>query len=319
MNTTLEARLINTIPGLGDGRGDASQQRPHRHRDGAGTGGARALQPDPALRRHCPGLARPRPVHPVRGPRLDARLRDDAPAGLRRLAVGHPRFPPARLHHSGAPRARPHPRCSRSPPARSGRGSPMRSAWHWPSEGCAPGWARTSSTTARSSSSATATSWKASATKRRRSQAISSSGASSRSTTTITSRSTAALPWRSAMTPPGASSPTAGTSPTWARRPRISTRSSGRCAPRCSSRTGRRWSSSGPISATRCRPRSTPRRHTARSPRPRRSPPPSEPWAWIPTPPSRSTDDVAQAYLQAGARGGAERSRLGSPARCERS
>ena len=84
-----------------------------------------------------PGLARPRPLRALGGPRLDAPLLDAAPHGLRRLARRPQELPPARLARPPATPSTATRRGSRRPPARSARASPPRSAWRSASA-CSP-------------------------------------------------------------------------------------------------------------------------------------------------------------------------------------
>ena len=92
----------------------------------------------PEIRRRRSALAGPRPLHPLRRPRLDAALCAAVPDRLQ----GHDarpaqELPPAQLQDAGPSRELHHRTASRPPPARSARASPPRSAWRWRS-GCWP-------------------------------------------------------------------------------------------------------------------------------------------------------------------------------------
>ena len=110
------------------------------------------------LRRRRSGVARPRPLRAVRRPRVDPPVLDAAPHRVRPHASTTSRTSASGAARTpGPPRARPHRRASRSPPARSARASATPWAWPSPSAPCGPASAPTSSTTAPSASPATAT------------------------------------------------------------------------------------------------------------------------------------------------------------------
>ena len=138
--------------------------RPPGHADGPRPAGLRALHPGHAPQPGRPRLARPRPLHPVRGPRVDAALLDALPHRVRPHARRPEELPPGGQPHrraipsAGTPRDRGHHR------ARSARAS--RWPWAWRSRSAC--WRRASTapaTTDRdhppSSSPATATSRRA--------------------------------------------------------------------------------------------------------------------------------------------------------------
>ena len=121
-------------PRAGDGRGRAGEIRPSRPADGRGRRRDRAVHAVPEIRSGGPGLARPRPLRALGRPRLDAALRaalshrlcgDDA---SRRSSASASSARRRRAIRNTATR-----RASRRRPARSGKGSPTRSAWRLPS------------------------------------------------------------------------------------------------------------------------------------------------------------------------------------------
>ena len=100
---------------------------------GLAPAGVDPLHAAPAPQPGRPGVARARPLRAVGGPRLDAALRDAAPDGLRPAA-----WSSSCASASSAPQTPGHPergrhaRAWRSPPGRSARASPTRSASRWP-------------------------------------------------------------------------------------------------------------------------------------------------------------------------------------------
>ena len=165
-------------PVPGGRRRAAGEVRPSRSADGRGADGVRPVDALPAPSPGRSGVARSRPVRPVRRPRLDAALRAPPPHGLRPPARGDQALPPVGIEDARAPGVRRSPRASRRRPARSARDSPTPSAWPSPSATSPPGStgrATPWSTTTPTCSARTATSWKASPRRRRRSRGTSGS------------------------------------------------------------------------------------------------------------------------------------------------
>ena len=145
-----------------------------------------------------PGLARPRPVRPVRRARVDAPVFAAPPDRLRRQPRRPQGLPPVGLDHPRAPGVRAHAGCRGDD--RTARPGPRQraSAWRspsggWPRSSTGPG--TTSSTTGPTSSPATATCRRASRPRPARSPGTSSWASSSCSTTTTGSSSTARPTW----------------------------------------------------------------------------------------------------------------------------
>uniref|UniRef100_A0A0N4ZCV8 LigA n=1 Tax=Parastrongyloides trichosuri TaxID=131310 RepID=A0A0N4ZCV8_PARTI len=96
-------------PGAVHGCGRKGQERPPRHADGHGRRRHRPLFEIPEVRRQPPRLGRPRPLHPVGGPRLDADLQPAAPDGLQGRDAGTAgKLPPVGLQDRRPPGIRPH-------------------------------------------------------------------------------------------------------------------------------------------------------------------------------------------------------------------
>ena len=99
--------------------------------------GPRAVQQGHASRPRQPGMAGPRPVHPVQRSRLDPAVLDALPHRLRPRARRHQGLPiSGNRRHPGIPR-RVTPSASRSPPVPWARASPTPSGWRSPNVACA--------------------------------------------------------------------------------------------------------------------------------------------------------------------------------------
>ena len=214
-----------------------------------------------------PGLAEPRPVHPLRRPRLHPPVRRAPPLRLQPLARGAEALPPVGVADARPSGALPHRRRRDDDrPARAGvrerrrlrdrRALPRRAL-----QPAAPRDRRPPRLRDLLGRRPDGGRLEGGRVDRRPPRPRASS---STSTTTTTSRSTARPRSRSRpRTRASASRRTAGTSSP-SRTPRTSTRSSGRSAPRRPRRSGRRWSSCAATSRTAPRTRSTPRSRTAR-------------------------------------------------------
>ncbi len=109
-------------PWPGHGRGAEGELRPSGDADGARTARARPLHARDAVRRGGAGMARPRPVRALGGPRVDAAVRAALPDRLRAHARRPEAVPAVGLADSGPPGVPPHRRHRGDDgPARSGR------------------------------------------------------------------------------------------------------------------------------------------------------------------------------------------------------
>ena len=165
---------INVIRGLAMDAPEQANSGHSGHGDGAGAVGPRAVDAHHAARPAGVPLARPRPLRAVERACVHPAVLAALPDGVRPLVGRHPPVPPIRAAgRRGIPSAST-PTASKSPPDRSARASPTRSAWPSPSGSYGPASGATSATTAPMSSPGTAASWRASPTRRRRSPGTSS-------------------------------------------------------------------------------------------------------------------------------------------------
>ena len=225
-----------------DGRRAEGELRAPRHADGPGPRGLCALHahhaPQPGQRR----LARPRPLRPVRRPRLDAPLLVAVPVRLRADARRPQELPPARLADRRPSRVRPRRRHRDDDRAagpghlqlgrpRAGRAHARGAFQPRGPRDRRPPHLRDRLRRRHGGGSPVRG--------LRRWPATSASAGSPSSTTTTTSRSRATPPWPSPRTSASATRPTAGTSRTSARTS-SSTAWRARCARRRAWRTGPR-------------------------------------------------------------------------------
>ena len=88
-------------PGTGDGCGAEGERGASRDRDGAGAARLRALPASAAAQPGQPELGEPRPLHPLRRPRLHPPVRDPPPDRLQPLARGAQALPPVGVEDTG--------------------------------------------------------------------------------------------------------------------------------------------------------------------------------------------------------------------------
>ena len=131
--TDIEQRSIDTHQHACDGRGPAGERRASRHRDGARAARVPPLHGGDGPQPRESALARPRPVRPLRRPRVHPPVRDAASRRLQPLARGAQALPAVGVAHPWPSRGPSHARASRRPPARSARASRTASASRSPS------------------------------------------------------------------------------------------------------------------------------------------------------------------------------------------